>query len=672
MDNSLNHNDLFKKLSEAHNLNAILLDSIPHPALLIRKNREVIAANKLALEVGAVIGGLCWKDYGHCLYVNREDRESVELGTSDNIIVSCDFCNADLSLEKNKTINIKKQLGDMFWDIYWVPTKEEGIYLHYAIDITEQIRIQKELEESSKRFKQLTEVSFEGICIHINGIILDCNTRMVSIFEYGIDELIGMSIFNLIPLDPGKNGVIMDNADQVNLGKFFAVKKGGTSFEIEILSRELMFDGQLVNVLAIRDNSQLRTIEESIIRTQNTLKEAEFIGHIGNIEVDVPKKYVYWSDEVFRIFGYKPQEFIPKYNDYAIHVSDTDRKFIDNQLAKRTPSNPSFFFVCKYQNINGNHGWMDIKVNMEFDEAGEPIKYYIMIQDITDKKQWENDRKESELNTKLLKKTLEMDRLKTEFLANVSHELRTPLNVIYTTLQLFEIYIKNNIIKDSEEKIYKRLRSMRQNCYRLLRLINNLIEINKVDCGFTSLHRENIDIVGFIEEICSSIEEFMEDKKIDFKFESNVKSKVIYCDCDKMETIILNLISNAVKFNKPKGRVTVSLQDVGESILIVVEDTGIGIPKNVQEKIFERFEQVNKSLTRSYEGSGIGLSLSKSFIEMHGGSICVESEYAKGSKFYISLPYKSNFADNVNVSSFKKDMSYLPERISIELSDINN
>jgi len=539
----------------------MLLDSIPHPALLVRKSREVIAANRLAVEAGTIVGGYCWRDFGHCLYISDEDRIALEKGDISDRLIACDFCRANLSLAKNETVNIKRQLGDIYWDIFWVPTKEEGIYLHYAIDITEQRRIQSELEESNQRFKQLAEVSFEGICIHDNGNILDCNTRMESMFGYPIRELIGMNIFNLIPIDPGKNYDLLNDPDQFYVGKCFAVKKDGTSFEVEILNRKLMYSGKSVNVFSIRDNSKKRAIEETIKRTRDTLKETEFIGHIGNVEVDVIKKQTYWSDEVFRILGYEPQQFIPSYNEYAKHVSETDREFINNQLATRTPSNPSFSYACAFNGCNGNQGWMDLFVDIEFNEAGDPIFYHIMIQDTTEKKQWEMDKKESELNAKLLKKTLEMDRLKTEFLANVSHELRTPLNIIYSTLQLFEIYIKNNIIKDHDDKIGKRIGSMKQNCFRLMRLINNLIEINKVDCGFISMHWEKIDIVECVEKICLSIRDFMEDKKIDFSFRSDVKTKLIVCDPDKIETVILNLISNAVKFNKPKGKVAVHLQD---------------------------------------------------------------------------------------------------------------
>ncbi len=165
----------------------------------------------------------------------------------------------------------------------------------------------------------------------------------------------------------------------------------------------------------------------------------------------------------------------------------------------------------------------------------------------------------------------------------------------------------------------------------------------------------------------------MENKSINFTFSTDIEEKVIACDLDKIETIILNLISNAIKFNKPQGNVTVNIHNERENILISVEDTGVGIPVEKQEMVFERFMQVDKSLTRNHEGSGIGLSLVKHFVEMHGGQIWVESEYGKGSKFIFRLPNRilePKDMNSINNSSPEKNYSNHIERIKIEFSDI--
>ncbi|HCJ58859.1 MAG TPA: PAS domain-containing sensor histidine kinase, partial [Clostridiaceae bacterium] len=145
------------------------------------------------------------------------------------------------------------------------------------------------------------------------------------------------------------------------------------------------------------------------------------------------------------------------------------------------------------------------------------------------------------------------------------------------------------------------------------------------------------------------------------------EEKIIKCDPDQMERIMLNLISNAVKFTKPGGKISVKLTDKGSSIFISIKDTGIGIPEDKQGMIFERFRQVNKSLTRDHEGSGIGLSLVKSLVEIHGGTIYLISEPGRGSEFIIELP------TNESHESHKKERAAKVrhiERIQVEFSDI--
>jgi signal transduction histidine kinase len=514
---------LLDELQRANYLNAILLDSIPHPALLVSKSRTVIAANKLAKDAGAIVGGFCWKDFGHCLYLNDEDMKCFEANdTNNDKVIACNFCQADNALEEHECSNIEMKLEGIDWDIYWIPTHEDGIYLHYAIDITERKKIEKSLRESELRFKILAEASFEGICIHVNGKILDCNTRMAELFGYDEEALSGMSLCDIIPTNSGC---------RIFSGSNLGIKKNGAVFDIKVLTRKIKYNGIDAEVLVVRDNTE----------------------------------------------------------------------------------------------------------------------------------------------AKLLQETLEMDRLKTEFFANVSHELRTPLNIIFSALQLQELYLGNGSIEDRDNRISKGVKSMKHNCYRLMRLINNLIDMTKIDGDFISLHPENTDIVRMVNQICSSVAEYIKGKDINLTFNTNVHEKVIACDPDKIETIMLNLISNAVKFNRPGGSIAVNICDEEDSILITVEDTGIGIPEEKQEDIFKRFVQVDKSLNRSHEGSGIGLSLVKSYVEMHGGQIGLESKSGAGCKFEVRLPcriLKPIKSEDKRSCCHRKEQNDYIERVNLEFSDI--
>ncbi|KJF28760.1 histidine kinase [Clostridium aceticum] len=281
-----------------------------------------------------------------------------------------------------------------------------------------------------------------------------------------------------------------------------------------------------------------------------------------------------------------------------------------------------------------------------------------------------NIQDEKKLNEDLREK-LEYDHLKSEFLANVSHELRTPLNVILSSLQLWELEMKHN---QQQIRNNKHLKMMKQNCYRLLRLANNLIDMTKIDAGFFELRRNNHNIVSVVEDITMSVSKYIESHQIDLIFDTEIEEKFIFCDPDKIERVILNLLSNAVKCTKPGGKIEVVLQDQKDKVLISVKDTGRGIQEEKQKVIFERFRQVEDLLRRQHEGSGLGLTLTKSLVEMHGGGISLKSKLGEGTTFTIELPVMAgeDIEDEEPILFTKEDglgPSQL-ERIGIEFSDI--
>ena len=273
-------------------------------------------------------------------------------------------------------------------------------------------------------------------------------------------------------------------------------------------------------------------------------------------------------------------------------------------------------------------------------------------------------------NKNLLQQAIQYDRLKTEFIANVSHELKTPLNIIFSTAQLFSMYLTKDEKEIDASKLNNYTNTIKQNCYRLLRLVNNFIDITKIDSGFMELNLKNHNIVEIVENITLSTAEYIQSKSRTIIFDTDVEEKIMAFDPEKMERIILNLISNATKFTKAGDQILVNFYDRGEHVFISIKDTGIGIPKDKQQNIFERFKQVDPILSRSHEGSGIGLSLVKSLVEMHGGSIEVKSKYGEGAEFLIDLPARIVAKDNNTkiVDDFKNQTNV--EKIQIEFSDI--
>ena len=254
-----------------------------------------------------------------------------------------------------------------------------------------------------------------------------------------------------------------------------------------------------------------------------------------------------------------------------------------------------------------------------------------------------------------------------EFLVNISHELKTPLNVIFSTAQLFDMYCKRGSLDQKKDKIITYIESIKQNSYRLSKLINNIVDLSKIEAGFFKLNLSNSNIVTVVEEIVMSVTTLTDSKGLNIIFDTDIEEKIIACDTEKIERIVLNLISNAIKFTDKGDEIFVVIKDGKEFVEISVEDNGIGIEEKYLDIIFDRFKQVDKSLSRNTEGTGVGLSLVKSIVELHGGSIYAQSEFGKGSKFTVLLP-----ATKISHESklYNSNVRSENENILVELSDI--
>ena len=280
------------------------------------------------------------------------------------------------------------------------------------------------------------------------------------------------------------------------------------------------------------------------------------------------------------------------------------------------------------------------------------------------------ERKANEKNKNIIAELRYYDKLRMEFFTNLSHELRTPLNVIFSSLQVIDGTLTNsNNSKIESNKITKYTDIMKQNCYRLLRLINNFIDTSKIDSGYFPVQLQNIDIINVVESIVLSVADYIESKGISIIFDTEVEETIISCDPNIIERVILNLLSNSIKFTPSGGSIKVNMYYRNDSILISVKDTGIGIPIEKQKAIFEKFVQVDKSLSRNREGSGIGLSLVKSLVELHHGTITLISKPNKGSEFVIRFPAEPLTDPNASVDDYNLDENKV-EIIKMEFSDI--
>ena len=306
-----------------------------------------------------------------------------------------------------------------------------------------------------------------------------------------------------------------------------------------------------------------------------------------------------------------------------------------------------------------------------FDQQGNYLLGILAIRDITDYMKHNEtikahqyallqaEKKEKEN----LEKVIEM---KDEFLSLISHEFKTPLTVINSALQAMDFLYKDQIT----DKVKTYLDKIKQNTYRQVRLVNNLLDITGANAGHIKLNMKNLNVIFITNSIVESVSLYANQKGVNMNFESDRDEKIIALDEEKYERILLNLLSNAIKFTPKDKNIKVILISKGKNVKVSVIDEGIGIPKEKHDLIFERFGQVDSSYTRQAEGSGIGLSLVKLLVNAMGGKISVDSQIGVGSCFCVELP-NLVLSEELNEEALKGSIdNRLIQSIAIEFSDI--
>lgn len=370
---------------------------------------------------------------------------------------------------------------------------------------------------------------------------------------------------------------------------------------------------------------------------------------ITNIDGYIIKANSSWEN----ILGWNEEELKAMHYSDFIHPDDISilEKLYNSNYITEEINHIIIRCLCK----DNNYKWIELSIKY-IKEKNAFISTGI---DITKRKEIEEEKQK-------LEEAIQLESIRNEFFGNISHEFKTPLNIILGIVQLIDKNIDSDNI--TKENLLRHVNIMRQNSYRLLRLVNNLIDISRIDIGYYNLQSSNYNIVKVIEDITLSIAEYIKHKKINLLFNTDFKEIILACDPDKIERVMLNLLSNAIKYTDDGGNIQVSLNKVNNDVIISVKDSGVGIPKDKLELIFDRFGQVNSILSRRCEGSGIGLSIVKSIVEMHGGKIEVFSEVGKGTEFVFNIPIKILEEENVILTCDNKD--YHIEKCNIEFSDI--
>jgi PAS domain S-box-containing protein len=379
---------------------------------------------------------------------------------------------------------------------------------------------------------------------------------------------------------------------------------------------------------------ELLAAKEKAEINEQKLKEAQELAKIGNWELDFIQNKLYWSDEVYRIFGLTPQEFVATYEAFLSYIHPEDRESVNASYTNHINLKQPYNIVHRILLSNNEIKYVRERCKTEFDNDGKPMYSMGTVADITESITIQNELIAAK------EKAEESDRLKTAFLHNISHEIRTPMNAIMGFSSLLEEHFNDKSKLKNDADIIK------QRSNYLMEIINDILDIAKIESGQLTVKKETFSMNDFFAELTFSFIEYQKQTSkqninLTLQVHCDSKDNLIIADRIKLKQIFTNLLTNAFKYTD-NGKIEGGCKfDANHNLLFYVSDTGIGIPSDKQELIFERFVQLTRT-EKLVGGTGLGLSIAKGLVELLNGKIWLESEPGKGTTFYFSFPCECN------------------------------
>ncbi|MFW9825262.1 MAG: PAS domain S-box protein [Candidatus Thorarchaeota archaeon] len=494
-------------------------------------------------------------------------------------------------------------------------------------------RNEKIIKGSEEKFKLILDNANDLITI-INDKFIHEYLNEKAYFEllgYSEEDIIGQT--PLIPLHPDDQKKALDilkegfkvgkghNEMRVRhkMGHYLWLENKGTTF--------IDLDGQKKALIISRDITERKKVEQMLRDSEE--KYRNLVMNIQDIiaEVDSENKIIYLNQQIQNVLGYPAEDLIGlNFADY-IHPDDTSLvldAMMDSQESFGSTS-------VEFRLLHNDGKYLSFSANgRKLNEYGI-VKYLAVLRDITEKKEAER------LIIEENKKLLELNQLRRDLVSKISHEIKTPLSSIYAASQFLLLEFRDQL----EGRPMRFIEMIFKSGQKLKQLIENLLDMSRVESGKLNLDTQSEDIVELIKECIDEIEYQAHNRNIEIKFDYHDS---IYLNIDKLriEQVIVNLLTNSIKFTPPNGKVNVNLTEDNEWVEISIQDTGVGLTKKERELLFQKFSKIKRNYNKfeiNNDGSGLGLYISKEIVDLHNGIISVDSKGRnKGSTFRVKLP----------------------------------
>ncbi len=502
---------------------------------------------------------------------------------------------------------------------------EVNFVITTGVDVTEQRTAEEMLRSSEVRYRQLVEGSLGIICTHdLDGIVLSINAHAAEILGYTPEQVIGTPLFNYI--DPNHKRAYEEYVSALNehhehQGLFYLKRRDGKVAVVAYRNKLLQLPGTEPFVLShgidITEQTDAEEKLHALTRQRESILESVGEGIWG---LDMDGKLTFCNRIGASMFGYETEEMIGQDMHALVHHTKVD--------GSPYPAQECPIYNCLHSNepvrVNEEVFWRKDDTSFPVEYVSQPLVHdgritgiVVAFEDITERRR--------------------LDRMKDEFISTVSHELRTPLTSLGAALNL----VAAGVLDARPDKRSQMMQVAVGNCDRLVRLVNDILDFERIGSGRLPLYRDKWDARDLLRKAADLQQSTASRSGIQFRIDA--QPLPVWVDADRIQQTITNLISNAVKFSTPGSEIRLGAKMLdADSVMFEVEDQGRGIPAEKLEMIFERFKQVDASDARLMGGTGLGLAICRAIVQQHGGRIWADSTFGRGSTFFFTVPlYKA-------------------------------